>query len=377
MRELRLGRPLVAVGVERLAMCGSLAHNARMSAPTSTKPWQRFDSIRISDAAARVKGVVTRTPLLPLDVADPRIELRGKMENRQVTGSFKARGAWNQVSQLTEAQKRGGVVCASSGNHGKALAWAAQRVGISATIVMPANAYPNKIQACRDHGAEVVLSETREKADEACAELVAKGRTLVHPYDAERTIQGAGTVGLEIAQDWPEVDVVIVCVGGGGLISGSSLALRQTLGMRVKILGAEPAGAPSLTRGIAKGAPVHLAEITSRVQGLTPTYSGQINVDICRVTLDGVVLLSDEEIFAAQKLLVGGGEVVEPAGSAAVAVVASHKLPEQMLQGRSATNRLRVAAVVSGGNPDPAQFESVRASLGMRTSDGSRERSAS
>jgi threonine dehydratase len=344
-----------------------------MSAPTATKPWQRFDSIRIADAAERVKGVVTRTPLVPLDGGDPRIELRGKMENRQVTGSFKARGAWNQISQLTSDQKRAGVVCASSGNHGKALAWAAQRAGVPAVIVMPQNAYPNKIQACRDAGAEVVLAETREKADQACADLVAAGRTLVHPYDAERTIQGAGTVGLEIAQDWSDVEVVIVCVGGGGLISGSSLALRQTLGRAVTILGAEPAGAPSLTRGIAQGSPVHLADITSRVQGLTPAYSGQINVDICRLTLDGIVLLSDDEIFAAQARLVGAGEVVEPAGSAAVAVVASRKLPAQLLEGRSARNPLRVAAVVSGGNPDPAQLESVRASV-ARSAKGARER---
>lgn len=327
------------------------------------KPWQRFDHIRIEEAAARVDGVVVRTMLVPFEAGDPRIELRAKLENRQVTGSFKARGAWNQISQLDAAQRRAGVVCASSGNHGKALAWAAQRAGIPATIVMPQNAYPNKIQACRDHGAEVVLAETRERADDVCAERVAAGRTLVHPYDAERTIQGAGTVGLEIAQDWPQVELVIVCVGGGGLISGSSLAVRQTLGGCVSILGAEPAGAPSLTRGVAHGSPVHLEQITSRVQGLTPTYSGQINVDVCRTTLDGIVLLEDDEIFAAQALLVGAGEVVEPAGSAAFAVVTSGKVPARLVDGRSARDPLRVAVVVSGGNPDPAQLASVRASL--------------
>lgn len=326
-------------------------------------PWQRFDTIRIADAAERVKGVVIRTPLTPIDVGDPRIALRAKLENRQVTGSFKARGAWNQISQLTPAQKKAGVVCASSGNHGKALAWAAQRAGVPATIVMPKNAYPNKIAACRELGAEVVLGETRELADTLCAERVAAGRTLVHPYDAERTLQGAGTVGLEIAQDWPEVEVVIVCVGGGGLISGSSLALRQLLGTRVKILGAEPAGAPSLARGVAAGGPVHLAQITSKVQGLTPTYSGQINVDICRATLDGIVALEDDEIFAAQKTLVRLGETVEPAGSAAFAVVTSGKLPAALSSGRDARNPLRVAVVVSGGNPDPAQLESVRAEI--------------
>ena len=327
--------------------------------------WRRFDSIDIQAAAERVHGVVRRTPLTTLASGDPRVVLRGKMENLQVTGSFKARGAWNQIAQLSPAEREAGVVCASSGNHGKALAWAAQRAGVPATIVMPANAYPNKIEACRDFGAEVVLAPTREEADVACAAQVAAGRTLIHPYDAARTIQGAGTVGLEIAQDWPEVEVVIVCVGGGGLVSGSSLALRQTLGERVRIFGAEPAGAPSLSRGLDEGKPVPLTDITSKVQGLTPTYSGQINIDITSTTLDGVFLLDDEAIFAAQEKLVAAGEIVEPAGSAACAAVFSRRLPSELLAQRNARDPLRVCAVVSGGNPDPAQMKSVRARLAI------------
>jgi threonine dehydratase len=118
-----------------------------------------------------------------------------------------------------------------------------------------------------------------------------------------------------------------------------------------------------LSRGVAAGKPVHLSEISSRVQGLTPTYSGQINVDICRATLDGIVLLEDEAIFAAQRELVRQGETVEPAGAAAFAVVRSRRLPDALFAGRDARNRLRVAVVVSGGNPDPAQLESVRAEL--------------
>lgn len=323
-------------------------------------PWSRFDSIRIAEAAERLRGVVRRTPLVAFESGDPRVELRLKLENRQETGSFKARGAWNQVSQLTAEQRRAGVVCPSSGNHGKALAWAAQRAGVPATIVMPANAYPNKIQACRDLGADVVLAPTREQADVECRRLVERGLALVHPYDSERTIQGAGTVGLEIAEDWPEVDLVLVPVGGGGLVSGTSLAIRQKLGARPKILGAEPRGSPSLTRGLAAGKPVVLEQITSKVQGLTPLYSGQINVDVCRATLDGVVLFDDETAFAAQRRLVEAGETVEPAGAAAAGLVFSALLPREMLDGRS---RIRVAAVVSGGNPDPAQLESVRAEI--------------
>jgi threonine dehydratase len=324
--------------------------------------WRAFDRIRPADAAERVGGVVRRTPLVPLACDDARVELRGKLENRQETGSFKARGAWYQVAQLTPEQRARGVVTSSSGNHGKALAWAAERAGVKATICMPANAYPNKIQACRDLGAEVVLSETRDGAEVACDARAAAGATLIHPYDAERTLEGAGTVGLEIGEDWPEVDCVIVCVGGGGLISGSSLALRQTLGERVAILGAEPAGAPSLSRGVEAGRRVELEAIDTKVQGLCPLYSGQINVDVCRATLDGIVLVDDEEVFAAQARLVAGGETVEPAGAAAAAVVWSGKLPERLLaEAAERGERLRVAVVVSGGNPDPAQLEAVRA----------------
>jgi len=333
---------------------------------TSRRPqdWKRFDSIRIEEARARLEGVVRRTPLVPIDFA-PAIELRAKLENRQETGSFKARGAWNQVSQLDSAARRAGVVCPSSGNHGKALAWAARRAGVPATIVMPANAYPNKIEACRSLGAEVVLAATRQAADLECAKLVAAGWTLVHPYDAERTIQGAGTVGLEIAEEWPEVDVVVVPVGGGGLISGVSLALRQSIGDRVRVVGAEPRGAPSLTRGLEAGRPVVLAAIESRVQGLTPLHSGQTNIDVCRASVDSVVLFEDEVAFAAQKRLVEMGEIVEPAGAAAAGIVLAGLLPHEI--GRAPSNRpLRVAVVVSGGNPDPAQLESIRSEIAQR-----------
>jgi threonine dehydratase len=207
-----------------------------------------------------------------------------------------------------------------------------------------------------------VLAPTREAADGECAKLVARGLTLVHPYDAERTIQGAGTVGLEIAEDWPEVDVVVVPVGGGGLISGVSLALRQSLGDRVRIVGAEPRGAPSLTRGLEAGRPVVLPAIESRVQGLTPLFSGQVNIDVCRAAVDHVVLFDDEAAFAAQRRLVELGEIVEPAGAAAAGLVLAGLLPPEFRRG-PADRSLRVAVVVSGGNPDPAQLASVRAEI--------------
>lgn len=319
-----------------------------------------FDHIDIEAAAARLEGVARRTPLQTFESGDERILLRCKLENRQETGSFKCRGAWNQIAQLTEAERAAGVIATSSGNHGRALAWAAHRAGIKATIVMPADAYPNKIAACRELGAEVVLGKDRPEAEALCRERVERGAVLIHPYDAERTVQGAGTVGREIALEWPEVEVVVVPVGGGGLVAGTSLALRRALGERVRIYGAEPAGAPSMTLALEAGEPVTLEQITTQVQGLCPLNCGKLNVAIAKETLTGTFTLEDEQIFAAQKRLVLAGETVEPAGAAAVAVVFEKKLPAELLEGRSADDPLRVACVVSGGNPAPGQIEALR-----------------
>src|SRR5688572_23082663 len=275
-----------------------------MSATDRITPWQKFDDIDIAAAAARIRGQVVHTPLVRLPSDDPRLDVRGKLENRQETGSFKARGALNNILALTPDERARGVVASSSGNHGKALAWAARKAGVRATSVMPKDAYPNKIEACRKDGAEVVLSETRGGADEITARYVAEGRVLVHPYDRRGTVEGAGTIGLELATDWPEVEVAIACVGGGGLVAGTSLALRRALGSRVTIFGSEPMGAPSMTLGLARGAPVMLERIASSVQGLCPPYSGALNIAICRATLDGMTLPDDDEIHAAQRRLV-------------------------------------------------------------------------
>jgi threonine dehydratase len=317
--------------------------------------------IRIADARARLEGVVRTTPLAPFECSDERVELRLKLECLQETGAFKARGAWNQIAQLSERERAAGVVTTSSGNHGKALAWAASRAGVRATIVMPADAYANKVAACREFGAEVVLAPTRADAERICNERAAAGATLIHPYDAERTIQGAGTVGLEIAEQWPEVEVVVVQVGGGGLLAGIALAIRQTLGRRVLVVGSEPEGAPSMKLSLEQGKAVTLERITSRVQGLCAPYCGTLNAEICGLHVDHVCTLSDEDVFAAQRdLVLRGGWTVEPAGAAAAALVLSGRLPSLALHGRTRERRLRVAAVVSGGNPDPEQIAAIR-----------------
>lgn len=312
--------------------------------------------IDVPAAARRLEGVVRTTGLAPFELSDARIELRLKLECQQETNSFKARGAWNQIVQLTPAERAAGVVTTSSGNHGRAVAWAARRAGVRATIVMPAHTYPNKIEACRAEGAEVLLLPTREEAERECARRVAAGAVLVHPYKQARTIEGAGTVGLELARQWPEVEVVLFPCGGGGLVAGSSLALVQELGERVQIIGVEPEGAPNLTQSLEAGEVTPLERITTRVQGLCPLDTGELNLALAERFLRGTVLLSDEEILAGQKVLVRSGLTVEPAGAAAFAAVLHEALPPELLAGRSATKRLRVACVLSGGNPDPKQL---------------------
>ncbi len=329
--------------------------------------WPEVD---FAAARRRLDGVVERTPLAPFASGDPRVELRLKLECLQVAGAFKARGAWNQVAQLDDAGRRAGVVATSSGNHAGALAWAAQRAGVPCTVFMPADAYPNKIAACRERGAEVVLAPTREEAEAACAEAVARGAVLVHPYDAARTIEGAGTTALEVLEQWPELEVLVCPVGGGGLIAGCSLAVARANPARVaaglpmvRVLGVEPEGAPSMTLGLRVGGPVQLERITTRVQGLCPLDSGALNIAVAASCVERVLTLPDELIFAAQSRLVReGGWVVEPAGAAAPALVLSGSLPAAWLDGRDASRPLLAAAVVSGGNPDPAQLAAARAS---------------
>ncbi len=320
----------------------------------------KLATIDVRAASRRLQGVVRRTPLEPFEVPGGRIELRLKLECTQETNSFKARGAWNQLSQLDESERARGVVATSSGNHGRAVAWAARRAGVPATIFMPKNVYPNKLAACRAEQAEVVLSDTRAESEALCAERVAGGAKLVHPYDAVRTAEGAGTVGLEIGEQWPEVEVVLFPVGGGGLIGGSSMILDEMLGESVQVIGVEPEGSPNLTRALEESRPVVIDPITTKVQGLCPLDVGQLNLALAERFVDGVMTVSDEEIFAAQKTLVRSGLTVEPAGAATLAGLLSDAFPEELLEGRTPADPLRVVCVVSGGNADPEQLASLR-----------------
>jgi threonine dehydratase len=318
------------------------------------------ERIDVEAAARRIHGAVRRTPLASYPSPDERVELRLKLECLQETNSFKARGAWNQLSRLTSDERARGVVATSSGNHGRAVAWAARRAGVRAAIYMAASAYPNKVEACRAEGAEVVLTPTRVEAEERCAEAVRKGAVMIHPYKDARTIEGAGTVGLEIAEEWPAVEVVLVPVGGGGLIAGSALALASKLGDEVAVIGVEPEGSPNLSRALEAGRPVSIDPIRTRIQGLCPLDTGELNLALAQRHVEGMIVLTDDEIVAGQRELVRAGHTVEPAGAAAFAALLARALPAELLEGRSPARPLRVACVVSGGNAEPEELAALR-----------------
>lgn len=312
-------------------------------------------------AAAALAGHVRRTPLVPVPSGNPRIELRLKLENLQWVGAFKARGAWNHVRQLTAEQRARGVVAASSGNHAKALAWAAARAGVPATVCMPANAYRSKIAAARAYGATVVLTEDRRGSDEHAAALAADGAVLVPPYDHRNTLEGQGTAALEILEQWPAVDALVVPVGGGGLFAGSCLVWRDA-GRELPVLGVEPEGAAAMTASLAAGSAVQLERVDSAIQGLTPPGAGRATHAVVQAADARTVTLSDSEILDGQRRLVERGWTVEPAGAAGLAAVVLDRLPADW-RVRAAQRPLRVAALVSGGNPDPDQLAGLRTEL--------------
>ena len=251
------------------------------------------------------------------------------------------------------------MIASSSGNHGRAVAWAAKRAGVHATIFMPEDAYPNKIEACRDEGGEVVLCAGRQETERRCEEALATGAVLIHPYDAPRTVEGAGTTGLEIAREWPEVEVVVVPTGGGGLISGVALAVARELGDEVAVIGVEPEGSPNLSRALEEQRVVLIDPIETEIQGLCPIHTGELNLAIASRYVEGVLTLTDEQIIEGQRRLVRAGWTVEPAGGAAFAALVHRALPEELLEGRDASDPLRVACIVTGGNPDPAQLAAL------------------
>jgi threonine dehydratase len=306
-----------------------------------------IDAIR--DAAFRIRSVARRTPVLDVsDLADRPLVL--KCEPQQLGGAFKIRGATNMVMQLSPDALARGVITYSSGNHGQGVAIAASRFNAPAVIVMPTTAPAIKINGVKRWGAEVILEGTTsaDRRRRAEAEIAARGLTMVPPFDHEWIIAGQGTCGLEILDQVPDVDVVIVPIGGGGLISGVAAAIRQSR-PNVRVVGVEPAGAAKMTASLAAGHPVTLDRTASIADGLMPVRPGDLTFEHVRAFVDRVVVVDDDAIArAAMWLFYEAKQVVEPSGAASVAAVLWPDAGSPL-----ADRTKRVVAILSGGNVGP------------------------
>jgi threonine dehydratase len=308
----------------------------------------------IRAARDRIGDRIHRTPLLSATRLGARAGamLFHKCESLQKTGSFKVRGAINRVAQLDDASRARGVITVSAGNHAQALAWAARDAGVRCTVVMPAAASRMKVEASRGYGAEVVLHGAHSiEAFTRCHELAAeRSLTLVHPFDDEAVIAGQGTVGLEILEQLEAIDDVIVPIGGGGLIAGIAIAIKEQR-PAVRVYGVEPTGAAAMRQSLDAGRPVRLDAVKTIADGLAAPMAGDLTYPIVKRYVDDVVLVADDEIAAAMReILFSAKLLVEGGGAAATAALLSGKLK---LSGR------RVVAVVSGGNVDASRVTEV------------------
>ena len=304
----------------------------------------------IERAAWALNGVAIRTPLLPAAwlAGSDGVEVRLKCENLQAAGAFKIRGAYTAISRLTEAQRARGVIAYSSGNHAQGVALAAKRFGIRAVVVMPTTAPEIKRAGAERLGAEVVLEGTTSAERQQRAEAIAaeQGLTIVPAFDDANIIAGQGSVAVEILQEWPQVDEVLVPIGGGGLISGIAAYLKQRR-PECRVIGVEPEAADAMRQSVAAGRPVTIEFRPTIADGLMPVRPGELNFQHVREYVDDIVRVSDAAIAAATRDLLGSAKlVVEFSGAATVAALQSGAWQPQ---GR------RVVAVLSGGNLDPVK----------------------
>ncbi len=323
-----------------------------------TTPTERVQiGLNEFDAArARVSAHAYHTPLLTSRLLSERtgFEVRLKAEIFQRTGSYKIRGPLNKLPQLTDDQRRRGVICSSAGNHAQGVALAAKIHGVRAVVVMAENATPSKIAATRAYGAEVVLhgliwDEANEKMKQLAAE---QGFTVIHPFDDLQLITGQGTLGLEIHDDFPQADVVVVPIGGGGLISGVSMALKAR-NPKIRVIGVESSDGPAMKRSIEAGHVVTLDEIRCIIDGLRVKRVGENNFRIVRDYVDKIVTLPDAEIFEAMLWIMSRSKlVVEGAAAAPVAALLAGLI--------EAPTGSKVVCVLSGGNVNLDQLRGLK-----------------
>lgn len=300
---------------------------------------------QIYQAAFTLKDVARKTDLIYAPKMSTSHSLYLKTENLQLTGSFKLRGAYYKISKLTEAQRRAGIVACSAGNHAQGVALAASRMGIRSTVCMPGGAPISKVEATRALGAEVKLVPgTYDDAYEyACKLRDETGATFIHPFNDDEVIAGQGTVALEILDQLPDVDAILVPIGGGGLISGVAYAVKQ-LAPHVKVYGVEAERAASMLESRRTGAPVTLPRVATFADGIAVKRPGDTTFSLINQYVDEIVTVSEDEIAAAILTLIEKQKLIsEGAGAVGVAAAMFDKLP---LEGK------KVVAIVSGGNID-------------------------
>ena len=292
-----------------------------------------------------LKGVIRKTDVIYAPKICNGVDLYLKTENLQVTGSFKVRGAYYKMTRLSEEEKARGVIACSAGNHAQGVALAAKKNGIKAVICLPDGAPISKVEATKSYGAEVCLVEgVYDDAYKKALELRdEKGYTFIHPFNDEDVIAGQGTIALELAEQLPELDAVLVPIGGGGLISGIAYTIK-TLYPNVKVYGVQASGAPSMKNAVEKGVLEGLDHVSTIADGIAVKKPGDLTFDICSKYVDEIVTVTDDEVSAAILALMEQHKLVtEGAGAVAVAAVMFKKIN---LQGKKAV------CVLSGGNID-------------------------
>ena len=316
-----------------------------------------FDDI--ASAHRRLAGVAHRTPVLRSTTADLRCgaELHFKCENFQRMGAFKFRGAYNAIAQFSADQRRAGVVAFSSGNHAQGVALAARLLGVPATIVMPHDAPRIKVEATRGYGATIVVYDRYREDREAIARALAEehGMTLVPPYDAPAVMAGQGTAAKELFEDAGPLDVLLVCLGGGGLLSGCAVAARA-LNPDCRIIGVEPLAGNDGQRSLRSGSIVHIDTPVTIADGAQTQHLGQFTFPVIQALVDDIVTVTDQELVEAMLFAAGRMKmVVEPTGCLAIAAA---------LNGRVALDCARVGLLVSGGNIDLLRFAELVSAAG-------------
>ena len=307
---------------------------------------------KIYKASEVLKEVAGKTDILPASkiFCDNHIFL--KTENIQSTGSFKVRGAYFKISELTEEEKKRGVIACSAGNHAQGVALAATKHGVKSLICLPEGAPISKIQATKGYGADVCLVKgVYDDAYQKALELKEQyGYTFVHPFDDEDVIAGQGTVALEILEDMPKVDAIVVPIGGGGLISGIAYTIKN-LKPKIKVYGVQAEGAPSMYRSVKEGAPITLDEVNTIADGIAVKHPGTLTYELTKKYVDDIFTVSEDEIATAIVTLMERKKMVaEGAGAVSVAAAMFNKLP---LKDKN------VVCIVSGGNIDVNKLSRV------------------